>query len=270
MEPTLTALWGFFENLILVALACYFFYKQLESFKDRRCRKNVGEQLQKQQENYDERYVRQIERSTTFLRQQKHDFLGHIKIMSVLINARKITELKDYFTELIGEYRQEPLIVLTSNTSFNALVTSKVIEAKSLGIPFEVDIHLLHSMPISNIELTTLMVNIIDNAIEACLKVKNQEKRFIKLIIKDAADMDMIMITAKNSSSGAYRMKGGRLLTTSMGYIRGLGMAKIRSLVEEAGGFVEIQPQDSEFTITIMMPAGSRVAEGPNASYFSC
>jgi sensor histidine kinase regulating citrate/malate metabolism len=92
-----------------------------------------------------------------------------------------------------------------------------------------------------------------DNAIEACKKAKDSP--FISLSIK-TAKMNL-MITMENSSDGHYQYdNAGELQSTKeeASIEHGLGIQRIKEIVEEANGIIRIIPEEECFKLTILLP----------------
>jgi sensor histidine kinase regulating citrate/malate metabolism len=69
----------------------------------------------------------------------------------------------------------------------------------------------------------------------------------------------MLLITMKNSSDGVYRTnKHGQLLTRKQidisAFEHGIGLNRVQELAERHNGFMNIQPEQEQFTVFIMIP----------------
>ena len=102
---------------------------------------------------------------------------------------------------------------------------------------------------ISDTDLYSLFGNILDNAIEACLKV-NTDKLII-LRVKNISNI--ITIKETNNFNGKLRFdKNGNVLTTKKddGF-HGFGLKSIKMIAEKYNGEIEISSTESNFTLCL-------------------
>lgn len=102
---------------------------------------------------------------------------------------------------------------------------------------------------ISDTDLYSLFGNILDNAIEACLKVSTD--KLIILRVKNISNI--IIIKEANNFNGELRIdKNGNALTTKKddGF-HGFGLKSIKMIAEKYNGEIEISSTESNFTICL-------------------
>lgn len=109
----------------------------------------------------------------------------------------------------------------------------------------------------SESDIYSLLGNIIDNAIESELKLKNREKREINLLIKRKGNL--LHIQEQNYFEDEIRMEKG-FPVTSKGdkENHGFGMKSIRMLVDKYHGELQITAEDQIFSIDILLPCQER------------
>lgn len=99
--------------------------------------------------------------------------------------------------------------------------------------------------------MTTLFGNLLDNAIEANLRV-DKNRRFIKFLIKPIKDNYYILV--KNRFCGEIRFADGSLISTKKSKEHGIGTRQIEKVVDEAGGLWTWENENDVFIIKIMIP----------------
>lgn len=206
----------------------------------------------------------QIISSVNELRFVKHDLHNHLLTISTLLQNQEYEKACQYIKNYADTLEKSHYIISSGNTAVDSIITNKIQLASANKIKTEYVIHLTKSIPISDIEMCSLIGNLFDNAIEACLHTEDIKKRFIKLHIKPFHNMLSICIS--NHSSGNYvTNKCGDLLTSKSPrsnnppYIsHGLGLQRIRDIVSHADGFIEITPDKDTFTVSILLPTDSK------------
>ena len=126
---------------------------------------------------------------------------------------------------------------------------SKISEAKNKGIEFFHEIDNLKGMEIEDIDLCSLLANLLDNAIEACEKI-NDKKSLIVLKIKNRQSIFIIQLT--NSVKKEMLEKTEIFKTDKKDiHIHGWGMRSIDQVICKYGGSKEYYLYDSLFTMSL-------------------
>jgi len=208
--------------------------------------KTIEKSLEIQQAQLENNYYRELENSIKSLRELRHDISTHIHVMKNLIEQDNGEALKQYFIDMEAHYQSENTAFATDNPVLNAILTSKQMLAREYHIKMESTYSSKRSMPLSPMDFCSLIGNLIDNAIEACQKVMDEADRYIEINIGDKGDM--VYIKIKNCSDGNYIVSDGVLRTTKVGSGHGIGLKRIRSIAENAGGFFDVNPRPDAFT----------------------
>ena len=101
-------------------------------------------------------------------------------------------------------------------------------------------------------DLYCLFGNILDNAIEAVYKLKNNEKRQINIVIKNV--YSLISITVENYYEGDIVLdKNGLPITTKDNKdFHGFGMKSIKMIVDKYHGDMNITKRNDIFSLNIL------------------
>ncbi len=103
---------------------------------------------------------------------------------------------------------------------------------------------------ISGVDLSILIGNLLDNAMEACEKVP-REDRFIRIYVDILKKQFYICVT--NSMAGKAK-KAGMGFFSSKGADHGLGLLRIDSIVEKYHGDLNRQAEDGVFATEVTLP----------------
>lgn len=138
-------------------------------------------------------------------------------------------------------------IVYTSNTSIDSLINSKKKEIDSNSINFKCDCYISGFDEINDMDLCILLGNLLDNAIEACLKLECNKN--IRLNFKQVDNFLNIII--KNT----YNNENNEELSTTKDnkLNHGYGLKSVKAIVEKYEGDFQVIKDDSYFTISILL-----------------
>ena len=142
-------------------------------------------------------------------------------------------------------------VLSTSNMYLNYLINSKVEKIKSLNIDLTCDFK--NTLDFLNLfELTTILGNLIDNAIEAQKYVEN--KRFIKLSTRKKADM--VRLSIENSCNiEEIHMDNQKLITSKEDKENhGIGFQRVCEVVKEKNGIITRTVNHKIFIVEIVLP----------------
>ena len=233
---------------LLVLLGCAIIFEVLGVFYQ----KNTDLSMNLQEAKLMQNHFENIESSMNTLREWKHDYHHHLQAMQVLLENKKYFELHDYMTQLNTDFMDLTSMVTTGNSILDAIISSKILIAKSYGIAIKHSIFFPENISISCTDLCILLGNLLDNAIESCNKPNLLEPPYINITIKKHKKMFYIKIV--NSSNGEYLYENGVLTSTKTQSGHGYGCKKIYQFIEDHGGFCNFAPLKNSFAATVMIP----------------
>ena len=186
------------------------------------------------------------------LRVLRHDFLNQMLSLTRLVQQGDLQGLSEHLALLNAEVKPLEFISLTNHPQLDALLSVKLQQATNIHIKTEVFFVVPGELPMSVVDLCSVMGNILDNALEAVQKV-SEDKRFLELHANTVSGMWRIKVS--NSCTGYYRRDtDNRLLTTKSESWHGIGLRRIKQLVERYDGSVTITDGEDTFTIDILLP----------------
>ena len=161
-------------------------------------------QLSKEQiiSDMENKQYEQIISSIAELRYLKHDIYNHLNALNTLLSNQDYIEAQHYIRELSDSIESDHYILTSGNSTMDSILTNKFIQCKSSGIKVNYSVFLPECIPLSNIEICSIIGNLFDNAIEACLRISSDDEKCIDLNIKPFQQMLSIVIL--NTSDGIY------------------------------------------------------------------
>jgi signal transduction histidine kinase len=188
------------------------------------------------------------------VRRVKHDTMLHINVCNMLYTQGEYQRLGEYLEKLQTDGQAIAPLQYSNNLMIDYLVMSFSRRAEKNQISLQTDIEILPELSISDSDLCSLLNNVLQNALEACLKLPDVSKRWIRLEIR--ADENKVYFTCVNSCNGYFIRNNGRYLTTkkSDSSSHGYGMGIIRDLCRQNGGAMAAQVDGMSFTIKVALP----------------
>ena len=184
------------------------------------------------------------------MRGYKHDFHHHLQVLKSYLTSGEYDRAAAYIDELDEKLQNVDTMLKTGNVSLDAILSAKMSQAKQLGIAVSVKANVPDSLTLSDVELSILVGNLLDNAIEACQSVGSEP--FIRLYLSMKGSMLYFYML---NSAGEKREKIGSLFSSRKSGVHGFGLRRAESIIEEHGGWVKYNSEDGAFTSEFLVPA---------------
>lgn len=198
------------------------------------------------------RHYEEVKNMYRTMRAWRHDYHNHIQAAESYLKLGKYEELAVYLRELDENLYEIDQIMKTGNLMADAILNSKLSLMREYQIRTEVTAHVPAQMRITDTELCILLGNLLDNAIEACQKVPEDENRFIKIYMDIL--QEQLYISVMNGMQGRA-VRHGALFQSSKhedGF-HGFGLRKVHQIVEKYGGFLDCQSEEGVFATEILL-----------------
>ena len=143
--------------------------------------------------------------------------------------------------------------IKSGNDAIDVILTSKEIYCKQNKIRFTTMVDGKSLSFIKESDLYSLLGNILDNAIEASLKIKDEERRVITLTIKE--EFGFISISEENYYEGNINFENNIPQTSKENKnYHGFGLKSIFMIVKKYSGTYYLNVKDNIFKLNIMFP----------------
>ncbi|WP_163927205.1 MULTISPECIES: sensor histidine kinase [Pseudobutyrivibrio] len=187
------------------------------------------------------------------LRRLRHDMKNHLTSLLGMIDSGSTNDARDYIENLLndGKLIKTGDISRTGNIVVDSLINYKYSMAKELGIEFTSNVFIPTELPFKNENIVIILGNLLENAIEACVKVDNN--KYIGLEM--GYEKNMLQICIKNSFTGEIKKNSaGDIETTKEDKENhGMGILSIKMAAKEYDGDVLIKNQKDEFTVVVVL-----------------
>lgn len=177
-----------------------------------------------------------------------HDLKNQHLIIRNYIHNKEYEKAEKYLEDLESENTMVMCEKRTGIPAVDILIACKIKEAMKHHIQVDVEAELLNAT-ITEQELIAILGNGLDNAIEACKKMKTAPK-WIRLHICNIKEMTMIKI--ENSyEQQPVQEKGHFISTKEEAQLHGLGVKSMRAIVEKYAGKMRMDYEDGVFSLMI-------------------
>ena len=213
--------------------------------------RKIDKQLASYQQELIETHYQEVDNMYQRMRGWRHDYRNHIQTMKAYAASGDWDAIRQYLDLLDEDLTTVDTVIKTGNPMTDAILNSKISLARSKNIPVVADAHIPLKLKSSELDLCCILGNLFDNAIEASLKLP-EEERMIRVY------MDMkntqLYISFTNFTAGGKLKKQGNLFRSTKGDGHGFGQVRIDAIVERLDGYISRNSEEGAFTTEILLP----------------
>ncbi len=193
----------------------------------------------------------EVENMYRQMRGWRHDYHNHIQTLLALTDENDV-KVNGYLHKLNDDLYSVDTVLKTGNVMIDAILNSKISLAKANKITVNAKATVPSNIVISEIDMCVVIGNLIDNAMEASLKIENKDERIIRIFI--GILKNQLYISVANAVGGEIVKEGKTYFSTKDKPNHGFGLMRIDRIVEKNNGFVNRQNEDGFFVTEVMLP----------------
>ncbi len=227
--------------------------------------------LEKQVQSLQE-HMEEMERINSGIRGMKHDMkntLSVIQRLSAGSGADENPELQAYLEELNQTMDRLEFRFRTGNTVVDTLLNMKYHEITRMVPDLQMDVGGLQfpkKLFIQSYDIGIILGNALDNAMEACRKLKEKELDAAAFIrISSFQKRELFFLKVENSFDGRLVRKPQKEFPMTDKADRenhGIGLANIKSTAEKYQGTMDFKVKGRVFILSVMMKNERREEDG--------
>lgn len=199
-----------------------------------------------------EKHFEEVENMYRQTRGWRHDYRNHIQTMKAYLAMNETEKLESYLDELDTDLTTVDTVIKTGNVMIDAILNSKISLAKSKSIRVDAKAIVPKHLNMSEVDLSVIIGNLMDNAIEACVRVEEENDRFIRVYIDILKGQ--LYIYVMNSANERLKRKGKTYLSTKNSRNHGFGLMRMDKVVEKHKGYLDRQDEEGVFATEVMLP----------------
>ncbi len=181
---------GYLRNMIIICslglCATIVIIMYLYEATLRQQRLAAEQQLAQRQLNEQIRHYKEVMSSQNQIKNLRHDLRNHMLAIAAKISREEYSQSMDYINKLLEKTETNKFDINTGNTVLDAILSAKKEEAEKKNIDFYTNLKIASNLPIAEDDICIIFGNALDNAIEACEKVKSNP--YIKVLLSCCAD----------------------------------------------------------------------------------
>ena len=207
-------------------------------------------ELQAYQFDSQQRYLKVSE-------QARHDMRHNLRTLSGLYDAGDYEALGKYLHQMENEMPVKEIFTYTDHTALNAVLNFYAHTSQLNRVDYQVKVRLPDVLPLSDVDLCSMVSNILENA---SIASKRAEEPSISITIL-AEEGGQLYIVAENTFDGYIRENGGTYASTNRKG-GGIGLASVAATAEKYGGVAQFSHEGKTFFSNVAIPLTDEIVGG--------
>lgn len=204
-----------------------------------------------QEKNYYQNQCQLMQNAVEDTRRFHHDISNHFSIVEAFLEGRKTNEASQYLQELIQKEEKKSVLYSTSgNIVVDSIINYKLRSISDWNVAVTVDIVIPTELPIEIVDLSTILTNLLDNAVQALQKTDGKRELKIAMTYRKG----MLFIAVKNTYPGKVHYENGEIVTTKEDTeSHGYGLKNVESAAEKYDGICQLHHNDVYFDAEVAL-----------------
>lgn len=184
------------------------------------------------------------------IRHLKHDMKNHLMVIADYLNDGNFDSAKHYTSEILDKLNSVHSYIETGNSLLNHIVNEKLECARTRGICIKAEIENLSFSRMGSLDFSSLLTNLLDNAIEAC-EVEDAPEIFLNITKRRGYHA----VIVKNKISHSVLKQNPDLKTSKREKgEHGLGVPQIKAISKKYNGISDFYEEEGFFCACSFIP----------------
>ena len=239
-----------FSGVLLIANAAMLY---VVSAIEKAAEQEQNTRILRRQISMQSQSYRSLEESYTAQRRMTHEFERHMQVLNDLLEEKEYHTARDYVQRLRNNRSLHLFHISTHNPVVDALLNQKYQLAKDQNIAMHIEVNDLSALPIPSDELVVVLANLLDNAIEACMKVDGEREILCSMIMENSVYL------AISNSTPPVQIVGNEIATTKANAMEhGFGLPAVKLILEKLHAEYTFDYSKGVFQFVAEIPCESR------------
>ena len=204
----------------------------------------LRQQISIQAENY-----AALKSSYGVQRKSTHEFEHHLQVLRGLLERKEYGAAQNYVRQLQADRALKVFSITTNNPVVDVVLNQKYQAAQEHGIKMHVKVNDLSAVSVKTNELAVLLSNLLDNAIEACVKLDGKREILCSIVKEDG-----IYLSVRNTSAPVQILQGEIATTKEDTAEHGYGLPAVKYILNRLQAEYTFAYRDGWFQFVAEIP----------------
>lgn len=206
----------------------------------------IENQVEFQRENY-----KTLNEAIQNIYALRHDTRHHISFIKTMIEGENYDKVLEYIQQFNQHEIDTTIPILCENFTADSIIKYYMSIALKKDIEFKTKLTIPEKININNLDLCVVLGNCLENAIDACDRITESQKKYIYIQSQIVGSHIVFKIT--NSFNGEILITNKGLMSTKEKRGHGIGLANVQKTVDKYKGSLDYKFSKDEFNVNIVM-----------------
>lgn len=206
--------------------------------------------LSKQKDELEYKHFQSLQEEYDKSRKILHDIKNHIITLESLSASSNGEIPQKYIEDLVEKINESGYTFKSKSKIITVILSEKMALAKKEGITFSAKVQEVPFEIVSDLDWVTILGNILDNAIESCLRAPTNERRINFYVHRY---QDMIILRIENTLAEKPTIENKRFKSSKEGHL-GVGLSNVKETIEKYSGGIDYNYDEKIFKTRIIIP----------------
>lgn len=180
---------------------------------------------------------------------RQHEFNHRLAAMDAMLRRRDLEGLERSLSSWRSDGAGADRLRYTGNAAVNAIMQDAAVRAEAAGVAFRASAQVPPELPLPEEDVCTLLMNMLDNAVEGASLAQGEGERYIRFHVKAAGGF--MAVLCENTFDGRVDTdaRGAPRTRKSGDEPHGFGLTQMRAVAEKYGSILDVSWTDTLFTV---------------------
>ena len=190
-------------------------------------------------------YLQSVQENRRQMQSLRHDMNNHLQTAARLLQYGAAQDAQAYLQQLLQQVQDIGRDDVCENLLVNAILANKRQDAQARGVQLETQLQMPEKIPMADIDLTALLVNLLDNALQA-----SRPGDCVELV--GLVQNGLLTLEVKNPLHGHTLPERFRLLE-DLRRQHGYGLSNVRQIAQPYNGAFTLRPKEDAAVATVTL-----------------
>ena len=209
--------------------------------------KKISAKMQLQRREYED-LCKKIEADKIY----RHDMRHHLIVLGGLAEKNNDKSITEYIEKLNGKLSDIEHELYCENATVNALLSIFIQNAKSKGCTVKSSVVLPNELPFDELDICVVLANALENAVNACIKIYETDKRCINLKASFKEEQKLLICVTNPCKDAPVFDENGLPVSPSESN-HGIGLQSVDTIVKKYNGIFNCEFSQGTFKFKAVM-----------------
>ncbi|MBR3811702.1 MAG: sensor histidine kinase [Agathobacter sp.] len=179
----------------------------------------------------------------------RHDLRHHMVVMAGYLDEENYEALKEYLNHYRESLPESDIVHFCHNRTINNVLQYFAHQAREYQIDFEALISIPEHLSISDTDITILLGNLLENAVDACKECPDNRK----ITIRGNANENTVFFTIDNTCVNEIKKNTNGQFQSTKKKGAGLGVTSAQNIVKHYNGVFTAEKNKNMFYVSFML-----------------